>query len=97
MAIATDVNFVMQGTTNALAVYSAASGATVGGPYPLLLYAHGFRSPSRRVASPINRDFTSIENMLRHVASWDCVCVAPDLSWLPGMRSICAPWCWCTT
>jgi hypothetical protein len=53
------------------------------GPYPLLLYTHGFRSPSCRVASPINRDFTSVENILRHVASWGCVCVAPDLSWLP--------------
>jgi hypothetical protein len=33
MAIATDVNNVMQGTTNAIAVYSAATGATLGGPY----------------------------------------------------------------
>jgi Chlorophyllase len=57
------------------------------GPYPLLLYAHGFRLPTEacRVASPINRDFTTVETMLRHVASWGCVCVAPDLSWLPGI------------
>jgi Chlorophyllase len=57
------------------------------GPYPLLLYVHGFRSPSEacRVASPLNRDFTTVETMLRHVASWGCVCVAPDLSWLPGI------------
>jgi hypothetical protein len=33
MAIATDVGYVMQGTTNALAIYSPASGATLGGPY----------------------------------------------------------------
>ena len=32
-AIATDVGYVMQGTTNALAVYSPATGATLGGPY----------------------------------------------------------------
>jgi hypothetical protein len=57
------------------------------GPYPLLLYAHGFRSPLEacRVASPLSRDFTSIETMLRHITSWGCVCVAPDLSWLPGI------------
>ncbi len=56
------------------------------GPYPLLLYAHGFRDPELgcQVASPLNRDFTSVELLLRHVASWGCVCVAPDLSWLPG-------------
>lgn len=55
------------------------------GPYPVLLYAHGFRAPSCSVASPINGDFTTVETMLRHVASWGCVCVAPDLSWLPGI------------
>jgi dienelactone hydrolase len=55
------------------------------GPFPLLLYAHGFRAPSCTVASPINGDFTTVETMLRHVASWGCVCVAPDLSWLPGI------------
>jgi hypothetical protein len=33
MAIATDVGYVMQGTTNALAIYSPSSGATLGGPY----------------------------------------------------------------
>jgi hypothetical protein len=33
MAIATDVGFIMQGTTNALAIYSPSSGATLGGPY----------------------------------------------------------------
>jgi hypothetical protein len=32
-AIATDVGYVMQGTTNALAIYSTATGATLGGPY----------------------------------------------------------------
>jgi hypothetical protein len=33
MAIATDVGYVMQGTTNALAIYSPSSGAALGGPY----------------------------------------------------------------
>jgi len=32
-AIATDVGYVMQGTTNAIAIYSPSSGATLGGPY----------------------------------------------------------------
>jgi hypothetical protein len=56
------------------------------GPYPVLLYAHAFRPPLTgcRVASPLNRDFAAVDAMLRHVASWGCVCVAPDLSWLPG-------------
>jgi hypothetical protein len=58
----------------------------VKGPYPLLLYEHGFRPPEGgcSVASPLNRDFTTVDVMLRHVASWGCICVAPDLSWLPG-------------
>jgi hypothetical protein len=30
--------------------------------------------------------------MLRHVASWGCVCIAPDLSWLPGGFSISEMW-----
>ena len=60
------------------------------GPYPVLLYAHGFRPPETAciVASPLNRDFTSVETMLRHVASWGCVCVVPDLSWLPGLLRV---------
>jgi hypothetical protein len=32
-AIATDVGYLVQGTTNALAIYSTATGATLGGPY----------------------------------------------------------------
>jgi hypothetical protein len=32
-AIATDVGYVMQGTGNAIAIYSPSSGATLGGPY----------------------------------------------------------------
>jgi hypothetical protein len=54
------------------------------GPYPILLYAHGFRSSGVAciVPSPINRDFTTIDFMLRHVASYGVVCVAPNLSWV---------------
>ncbi len=53
------------------------------GPFPVLLYAHAARpffedSPD----FPLNRDFTTAEEMLRHVASYGCVCVAPDLSFL---------------
>jgi predicted dienelactone hydrolase len=56
------------------------------GPYPLLLYAHGYRSQnfSCSVVTPLNRDFTTVGTMLSHVASYGCVCVAPDLSYLPG-------------
>lgn len=56
------------------------------GPYPLVLYAHGYRSPGTGclVASPLNQDFTTVDTMMQHVASYGCVCVVPDLSWLPG-------------
>lgn len=56
------------------------------GPYPVLFYAHGYRPPSGAciVTSPLNRDFTTVDAMLSHVASYGCVCVVPDLSWLPG-------------
>jgi hypothetical protein len=55
------------------------------GPFPVLLYAHAFRGASIAdlSAHPASGDFTSVEAMLRYVASWGCVCVAPDLSWLP--------------
>ena len=47
------------------------------GPFPVLLYAHAFRAvPS----PPIDRDFTMVEAILRHIASYGFVCVAPDLS-----------------
>jgi len=54
------------------------------GPYPILLYAHGYRNTqdSCVVASPPQRDFTTIDFMLSHVASYGVVCVAPNLSWI---------------
>jgi dienelactone hydrolase len=56
------------------------------GPFPVLLYAHGFRPTllACDTTLPINRDFTRVGFMLRHAASYGCVAVAPDLSWLPG-------------
>jgi hypothetical protein len=55
------------------------------GPFPVLLYAHAFRGglASDQGSHPASRDFTSVEAMLRYVAAWGCVCVAPDLSWPP--------------
>jgi hypothetical protein len=54
------------------------------GPFPVLLYAHAARPASdSSTTHPLDRDFTTAEEMLRHVASYGCVCVAPDLSWLP--------------
>jgi dienelactone hydrolase len=50
------------------------------GPFPVLLYAHALRVSGP--GQPFDRDFTSVDAMLRSVASWGCVCVAPDLSWL---------------
>jgi hypothetical protein len=54
------------------------------GPFPVLLYAHAFRGPNSADlgSHPGSRDFTSVDAMLRYVAAWGCVCVAPDLSWL---------------
>jgi hypothetical protein len=46
-AIATDVGYVMQGTTNALAIYSTATGATLGGPYAAQsFFASVYHSPN---------------------------------------------------
>jgi hypothetical protein len=55
-----------------------------GGPFPVLLYAHAFRGDlfSNVGAAPATRDFTSVEAILQHVASYGCIAVAPDLSWL---------------
>lgn len=57
------------------------------GPFPVLLYAHAYRDPLGTACGgshPATRDFLGVEAMLRHVASYGCVAVAPDLSWLPG-------------
>jgi hypothetical protein len=57
----------------------------VSGPFPLLLYAHAYRgSPYDGNGShPAARDFISVGAVLSYVASFGCICVAPDLSWLP--------------
>src|SRR5262249_19176075 len=52
------------------------------GPFPVLLYAHALRVLTN-CDQPTQRDFTTVEFLLRHVASYGCVCVAPDLSWVP--------------
>jgi acetyl esterase/lipase len=56
------------------------------GPFPVLLYAHAFRSATLPTGGcPIpdrTQDFKSVDFMLRHVASYGCVCVAPDLSFV---------------
>jgi hypothetical protein len=57
------------------------------GPFPVLLYAHALRSFGVDAGShPASRDFTSVDAMLRSVASLGCVCVAPDLSWLGDLE-----------
>lgn len=63
------------------------------GPFPLLLYAHAFRSTTNTADAthPAPRDFTTIGTMLSHVATYGCICVAPDLSWLPEMHSPAGP------
>jgi predicted dienelactone hydrolase len=57
------------------------------GPFPVVLYAHAYRDPLGSAcvgAHPSTRDFTSVADLLRHVASYGCVVVVPDLSWIPG-------------
>jgi dienelactone hydrolase len=57
------------------------------GPFPVLLYAHAYRDPLGSAcggAHPSTSDFTSVADMLGHVASYGCVVVVPDLSWIPG-------------
>ena len=57
------------------------------GQFPVLLYAHSYRDPLGTACGgthPSTRDFAGVEAMLRHVASYGCVAVAPDLSWIPG-------------
>ncbi len=55
-----------------------------GGPFPILLFAHAFRSinapPSNNL---LDRDFTELGTIMFHVASYGCVCLVPDLSWAP--------------
>jgi hypothetical protein len=56
-----------------------------GGPWPVLLYAHALRFQEIACAAhyPIDRDFAKVGAILRHVVSYGCVAIAPDLSWLP--------------
>ncbi len=55
------------------------------GPFAVLLYAHGVRDLGVACLSPlpVHEDYTRAEVVLSHVASYGCVAVAPDLSWLP--------------
>lgn len=57
------------------------------GPYqfPLVLYGHAIRTEIEPSAGhPVNRDFTTINTILSHLASYGCVCLAPELSWTGG-------------
>ena len=53
------------------------------GPFPVLLYAHAIRFSNDPCVDRIDWDFTSISAMLQHVASYGCVVVVPDLSFVP--------------
>ncbi len=70
--------------------YQPAASNPLGMPlsvFPVLLYAHAFRDPLGSAcggAHPSTRDFAGVEVMLRHAASYGCIAVAPDLSWIPG-------------
>jgi predicted dienelactone hydrolase len=52
-----------------------------------MIYAHSYRDPLGTACGgshPSTRDFTGADAMLRHVASYGCIAIAPDLSWIPG-------------
>jgi hypothetical protein len=64
------------------------------GPYqfPLILYGHAIRTAIEPSAGhQLNRDFTTVGAILSHIASYGCVCLAPDLSWISG-AAIKADW-----
>lgn len=64
------------------------------GSFPIVLYAHAFRDPLGTACGgshPSNRDFEGVETILRHVASYGCVVIAPDLSWIPGGFALNSP------
>ena len=56
-----------------------------GGPFPVLLYAHAVRIETVEtcMTASVHLDYTSVGAMLQHVASYGCVCIAPDLSFVP--------------
>ena len=57
----------------------------VSSQFPLVLYGHAIRTDFEQSAGhPLNRDFTTVDTILRHLASYGCVCLAPDLSWTSG-------------
>lgn len=61
--------------------------------FPLLLYGHGLRTSEEMVPDhPLNRDFTTVDTILYHLASYGCVCLAPDLSWSPWGQKDKADW-----
>ncbi len=60
------------------------------GPYqfPLVLYGHAIRTAIEPSAGhDLKRDFTTVSAMLSHLASYGCVCLAPDLSWISGVAT----------
>ncbi len=53
--------------------------------FSLVLYGHALRTDFEPVdGHPLNRDFTTVDTILSHLASYGCVCLAPDLSWSAG-------------
>jgi hypothetical protein len=61
------------------------------GPYlfPLVLYGHAIRTDFESSAGhPLNQDFTTVGTILSHLASYGCVCLAPDLSWSTGQPQV---------
>jgi hypothetical protein len=53
------------------------------GPYqfPIVLYGHALRYLEDVADHPYDQDFTTVGTILSQLASYGCVCVAPDLSW----------------
>lgn len=57
------------------------------GSFPVMLYAHAYRDPLQSACGGSHsslRDFTAVGAIARHVASYGCIVVVPDISWIPG-------------
>ena len=59
---------------------------TTDGPFPLIVYAHGYRDSSDPVcpgfSTNLRQDYQQLSSILSHLASWGFVVISPDMSWL---------------
>lgn len=89
------VDFFRPATNKAVIFYPATvdgqdTAVAAGGPFPILVFAHGRRQPLCSLAwepcpgapSDTGDDFRQLSGILSHLARWGFVSIAADLSWL---------------